>query len=302
MTGKVAAQSLPKASNITHQHLLAVLNTQLLGRQPESGPVTICDIGCGDGRFLAYLAQCLPVLRPDLQFEFLGLDVDDSVVQAEGFFQRTLENLGSVAPGINWAEKLLLISSTAAWPFADKSIDFAISSQILEHVRDHDAFCSKLSRVLKPEGVSFHLFPLKHYFWEGHLRMPLVHRFQSFELLRWWIALMSRLHIGIYKEHRRDYGVSIAQFSESHADYMVRMTNYLSKSELLRLCKRQGFRSGFKFTKNFYFARLRGLFGPAPRYLYSDAPSAFGDAFWLWLCKRISSITLFLETRNTYRR
>jgi len=86
LTGKVAAQSLPKASNITHQHLLAVLNTQLLGRQPESGPVTICDIGCGDGRFLAYLAQCLPVLRPDLQFEFLGLDVDDSGVQAEGFF------------------------------------------------------------------------------------------------------------------------------------------------------------------------------------------------------------------------
>lgn len=178
----------------------------------------------------------------------------------------------------------MLISSTAAWPFADKSIDFAISNQVPEHVRDHDAFFSELSRVLKPEGVSFHLFPLKHYFWEGHLRMPLVHRFQSFELLRWWIALMSRLHIGIYKEHRRDYGVSIAQFSESHADYMVRMTNYLSKSELLRLCKRQGFRSGFKFTKNFYFARLRGLFGLAPRYLYpirpapSVTPSGCGSA------------------------
>jgi len=44
-------------------------------------------------------------------------------------------------------------------PFPDQSFDVVFSSNVLEHVRDLDAFHAETQRVLKPGGVCLHVLP-----------------------------------------------------------------------------------------------------------------------------------------------
>lgn len=296
-----AAAGLPPPASVTHLHLLAAVNSRLRMLDPGTRRVRLCDMGCGDGVFLAYLATCLPALNPELEFEFYGVDVADSGVQAGGFFARTVATLAAAHPEIDWQSRLHLITSEDSWPFADGFLNVVISNQVLEHVRDHRLFLAETHRTLAEGGVSLHLFPLKHYFWEGHIHMPLVHRIRQHHMLRRYIRLCSRLGIGSYREHREKYGMSLDHYAEEHADYMTFMTNYLKARQLLDLCKRARLRADFSYTPQFYGARLRMLWGGRPRYEYRR-PRPILDSFCFFFLKRISSITLLLEKRQIYAR
>jgi SAM-dependent methyltransferase len=296
-----AAAALPAPASVTHLHLLAALNSKLKALPGGSGPIRLCDMGCGDGALLAYLATCLPVLNPERSFEFYGVDVADSGVQAAGFFARTIARLDAAHPRIDWPGRLHLIASGDPWPFADGGIDIVISNQVLEHVVDHRHFLAETWRVLADGGLSLHLFPLIHYFWEGHIHMPLVHWVRQHHLIRRYIKLCSRLGMGSYRSHKRGYGMSLDQYAEEHADYMTFMTNYLSKRELLALCKAARLRADFSYTPQFYWARLRMMRRGRPRYAYR-APRPIWDGFLFFFLKRVSSITLFLEKRQVYAR
>ena len=66
------AQSLtPTASQ---QHLAALLNT-MLKREVLRPVVRVLDMGCGDARLLAYLAQSLLSQNPHRQFDLFGFEV-----------------------------------------------------------------------------------------------------------------------------------------------------------------------------------------------------------------------------------
>jgi ubiquinone/menaquinone biosynthesis C-methylase UbiE len=88
------------------------------------------DAGCGDGRYLAALADGLPVRRAGVDISERILDTARQRVAAD-FRRGNLE----------------------AIPFADDEFDLVLCSQVIEHVLDADAAVAELGRVLRPAGT-----------------------------------------------------------------------------------------------------------------------------------------------------
>jgi SAM-dependent methyltransferase len=293
---------LPRPKSITHAHILRVLNSELAVRAADGSELRILDAGCGDGELLSYLASCLPALNPRLRFAFYGFDLTDPGVQRPQFLERTMLRLRSEFPEYDWRERLAGITANSAWPYEDGFFDVVLSNQVLEHVADHDLFLAETWRTLREGAFSVHLFPLKHYLYEGHLNLPLVHRIADHSLLKSYIRTMSRLGFGKYRSHARGEGVSLEEYVERHADYMHHFTNYLSGAELLRLAKRHGLRASFKYTPEFYRTKLQSMIGREGAPIYPSERSSLADWAGALVLRHISSITLFLEKKQTYAR
>jgi SAM-dependent methyltransferase len=290
--------TIPPTASITHQHLLSVVNTEC--RRRADPLVRILDLGCGDGALLAFLAVALPILNPQIRFEFFGLDVYDSQVQPTGFLDSARTTLRSAAPSQDWAARLVALSSTEEWPFADESFDVVISNQVLEHVADHDFVFRQIARTLRDGGWSAHLFPLVHYWYEGHLLLPFVHRIRNWDVLEAYIRLLSRIGLGKFPFHRRATGGDIEDFAERHADYMCYLTNYLSYTQAIAIAKRAGLRASFRYTGRFYSSKVRSIIGMPPVFEYRRGTAAREWAEVMML-RYVSGVTLFLEKRFTYR-
>lgn len=296
-----ATPAVPPATSMTHQHLLAVLSTRVASLKREHRSLRVCDMGCGDGHLLGYLARALPLLHPEVAFDFAGVDVSDSGVQATGFFQRTVAHLSGAAPGTDWAERLHLIRSTDPWPFEDGALHLVVSNQVLEHVGDHRHFFTELFRTGANGAFSTHLFPIAHNWWEGHLHMPFAHWFGQHEQRRRYIAWMSRVGIGGFRAHRDAMGMTLPTYAEEHADYIQFMTNYRTWDELLALAKGAGLRADFQWTERYYLEKLRQRLGRAPQTAYAPASALGSLASWL-IFKRLASVTLNTEKRQSYAR
>ena len=291
---------LPAASNITHEHLTACINT-IIAHEDLGRPFRILDMGCGDGELLSYLMRILPILKPDFPFEMYGFDVSDSGVQGEGFFAQTIEKLEKVAPDIVWRDRLSIIGSRDEWPYEDGFFDLVVSNQVFEHVRDHQHLLRQLHRTLRDDGISLHLFPLGDNFMEGHIHIPFAHWIKSHGLLKAYIKFMSRFGFGSFKSHRDKYSMSMDYYSEEHADYIYFMTNYLNSKKVLSLCKDADLRADFRYTKQFYFRKVRSVFRMSNGFNYS-MPSPFRDAVMFLFFKRIASVTLFIQKKQIYSR
>lgn len=295
-----AAEAIPPAVSITHQHLLACMNT-LVDARDLGRPLRVLDVGCGNGELIAYISAAFPLLQPGCELEIFGLDVADSGVQAAGFFARTVAMLRDRFPDVDWEKRLSLVTSRERWSYPDDHFDFIVSNQVLEHVADHDLLFEQIRRTLSPGSFSVHLFPLIHYVQEGHIHIPLAHRINGHGPLRSYIRFMSRLGFGSYREHKRQFGMTLDQYAEEHADYLTFMTNYLTGKQLLKAAKHSGLRADFRFTAGFYQAKVRTMLRRPPLYRY-DAPHPWRDAFAFSILKRVSSITLVLEKKQSYAR
>ena len=293
--------TVPRAASMTHQHLLAVLSTRVAALKRPHATLRVCDMGCGDGHLLGYLAQALPLLHPDVSFDFAGVDVSDSGVQAAGFFERTVAHLSQAAPGTAWGERLHLIRSTDPWPFDDGALHLVVSNQVLEHVGDHARFFAELYRTGADGAFSAHLFPIAHNWWEGHLHMPFAHWFTQHEQRRRYIRLMGRLGIGGAKAHARDMGMSAETYAEEHADYIQFLTNYRTWDELLAFAKAAGLRADYQWTERYYLEKLRQRLGRPTRTSYAPAGWA-GSLASYWFFKRLASVTLNTEKKQSYAR
>ncbi len=64
-------------------------------------------------------------------------------------------------------------------PFKDQSVDFALCTQVLEHVRKPEDVIHEISRILKPGGLLFLTVPQS---WEEHEQPYDYHRFTQFAL------------------------------------------------------------------------------------------------------------------------
>jgi len=289
-----------KAVSVTHVHLLAVINSEL-SRWQDGATVRLLDIGCGDGRLLAYLGEELVRLRPNLRLEFYGVDVRDHGVQAAGFMERTVAFLATAQPDRPWQERVLSMADGEAWPFPQDFFHVAVSNQVGEHVRDHAHFFGEVRRTLVRGGFSAHLFPLRHYILEGHLLLPFVHRIRNTDLLRAFIRTCSRLGLGKFPRFQKT-GVRLEDFTERHADYMHYFTNYLTQNDVMAEAKRQRLRVSFRYTQGFYTNKLRTMAGLRPVVQYRLNRSAVLDWAATLLLRYVSSVTVFLENDETYTR
>jgi len=99
----------------------------------------ILDMGCGSGRHTCAVSRFKDVIA-------IGSDISfDDVVEAKNRLMY-LESLGEHGGGI-WGG---IVSDIRCLPFEDNYFDLVICSEVLEHIDDHRAAVSELSRVLKP--------------------------------------------------------------------------------------------------------------------------------------------------------
>ncbi|MPY90078.1 MAG: methyltransferase domain-containing protein [Luteitalea sp.] len=290
--------SVPRASSLTHEHLATVVATEAAMRG-LGATVRVLDAGCGSGAMLAYMARALQQIDRDRDYELYGFDITDRGAEGHGFHSESAALLSAADPRVDWTVRISAIRQCDPWPYPDQSFDVVVSNQVLEHVFDHHHFFGQLARVLRAGAFSAHLFPLKHYVYEGHLFIPYVHRVKEHDLLRWYIKWLSRLGFGNYRQHRRERDVSLDDFSERHADYMHHFTNYLSTREVMHLAKMHGLRASFRYTPDFYGRKVRDLLGRPPKWRYHRAAAPW-QRFSTAVLKYANGISLFLENQERY--
>ena len=162
----------------------------------ELGPDSqVLDFGCGSGNLvLAYREAGLKAF---------GVDV---ILAEETEFLR------------------LIPKASYRIPFEDNTFDFLFSNSVLEHVRDLPAALTEMKRVLKPRGVSLHLFPPKARPIEPHVFVPWGGLIRN----RPWLLLWASL--GVRSPYQK--GLDIRQVAEKNYNYLHDKTFYRSRQEL----------------------------------------------------------------------
>ena len=66
-------------------------------------------------------------------------------------------------PNIN-----IVLEENSKMPYDDDSMDYIVSFQVLEHVISLNDVLKEARRVLKPDGLMYHVCPNYNSFYEGH--------------------------------------------------------------------------------------------------------------------------------------
>ena len=135
-------------------------------------------------------------------------------------------------------------------PFADETFDLVFSNQVFEHVMDYPQALAEISRILKPQGASVHVFPGRWKWKESHVYVPYASVIRSY----WWLKLWALF--GIRNEYQA--GLSASETARKNRDYLIRQTNYLTRRQIRRYV-RQYF-DECRFVEEAYFgisARLQ---------------------------------------------
>jgi SAM-dependent methyltransferase len=233
---------------------LAANVTQMLGIAADIGGAipagaAILDFGCGRGETVAALRGA--------GYAAQGVDI-------EAYWEGA-ESLGR-DPALQQHLHLAQLRPYRL-PFADASFDLVVSEQVFEHVMDYEAAFRELRRVLRPQGLSIHVFPARWRPIENHVRIPLATVCRG----RAWLAFWA--WCGIRNEFQQGLGWrEVAQLNE---DFLHQHTNYPT----MPMVRRWGDAAGVQvsFAPEVYFARhpgtvgrlvrcvLRGLPGPVSR-------------------------------------
>ncbi len=94
------------------------------------------DAGCGDGRHLAALASL-----PQRPARVAGVDISERILEVAG--------LTAAAAGV---EAELVRANLEQLPFADRSFDLVLCTQVIEHLLEPALGLAELARVLEPGG------------------------------------------------------------------------------------------------------------------------------------------------------
>jgi SAM-dependent methyltransferase len=161
---------------------------------PTLPAARVLDFGCGDGSIVAAFAEA--------GYDAYGTDIELA----------------------NETDRLRLIKRPYRLPFDDDSFDFVVSTQVLEHVDDHDSAFREIARVLAPGGATLHLFPPRWMPIEPHARVP----FATVITARPWLWFWAL--VGIRNQFQA--GKSAREVAVLNREYLHSSTNYLSRSEL----------------------------------------------------------------------
>jgi SAM-dependent methyltransferase len=142
-------------------------------------------------------------------------------------------------------------------PYPDSWFDLVVSNQVFEHVQNPIEAFAEITRVLRPGGLSLHMFPGRWRIREGHTFVPLASVFRS----RWWLWLWAAL--GVRNEFQR--GLTASKVADLNREFLTTKTCYLTRRQLRRSAP------GVIFAERFQIglaAERRGL----PRALVALAP------------------------------
>jgi len=103
-------------------------------------------------------------------------------------------------------------------PFDDEQFDIVISQVVLEHVMDYPSTFKEVHRVLKPGGISFHIFPGRYVFIEPHVFVPLASLVRNRTWLYLWALLGIRNQFQIGKSAREVCDLNY-HYLHSHTHY-----------------------------------------------------------------------------------
>jgi ubiquinone/menaquinone biosynthesis C-methylase UbiE len=141
---------LDEHADVPHRWLLvqtlatAVMRRRVLATLGVRSGWRILDIGTGFGPIPMELAAMEAV-------EAIGIDVDDSVLQAADAVCVDVARRGGFVPG----SQVSFVSGDAyIVEQADASIDLATARFVFQHLRDHTAAVSELARVVKTGGFT----------------------------------------------------------------------------------------------------------------------------------------------------
>lgn len=176
--------------------------------RPLAPGATVLDLGCGMGETVRiYRERGFAAYGCDFRFD-------------EGPATATLAAAGA----------LRTIPDPYRLPFDDAAFDLVISDQVLEHVHDYPATLAEIHRVLRPGGVSLHIFPSRYRLVEPHVLAPLGTLVQG----EWWLFLWAAL--GVRPAYQR--GLPAREAARMNHGHLRKGTNYLAKAEVRRHAER----------------------------------------------------------------
>jgi SAM-dependent methyltransferase len=156
----------------------------------------ILDFGCGDGARVNELRRG--------GYDAVGCDIASSDDPNE-----------SVLP---------IATDPYRLPYDDDTFDIVYSITVFEHVMDYDTALAEIRRVLKPGGVTVHVFPSRWKLIETHVYVPLASAIQS----RWWLYLWALA--GIRNEFQQD--LSAEETADVNRRFLEQETNYLTRRQI----------------------------------------------------------------------
>jgi len=99
-----------KSKSLTHVHIYNCIAT-ILKSHKTNVPIKILDAGCGDGELISYLHRSFQENFPLIKIHIYGFDVIDHGVQSAGYGSKTLALLETLAPSINWKDRIQFLLS-----------------------------------------------------------------------------------------------------------------------------------------------------------------------------------------------
>lgn len=195
-----ASGSQTKSQRVDLQ--MSILADLQCGLQPDS---VVLDLGCGNGDLVQqYRDRGFAAFGCDFQFK-PGPHVDELCDQ------------GAIC---------VIDDGIYRLPFDDATFDVVFSDQVFEHAQNFSETLAEMKRVMKPGGVSLHIFPSRYRPLEVHVGVPLASVIQSSTWLYLWAML------GVRNKHQKD--LSAEQTAKNNFVYLTGHTNYLTKRELTR--------------------------------------------------------------------
>ena len=111
---------------------------RLLAASLPAGPLALADLGCGDGPLFAALAR-ESVIAPSRPVYAIDLEAD---------------RLARVSGRFPWI-RTVVGSADSVPEIPDGSLDAVISTMVMEHVPDEEAYLAELRRILRPGGRGY---------------------------------------------------------------------------------------------------------------------------------------------------
>lgn len=232
-------------------HYVTLLKTALRIHEQSRprGPVRILDAGCGNGDLIAMLYQHWLDYNP---VELFGFEVRDHGAREAEWLEETIGKLSSIAPGVDWSTRITSINSGDLWPFKNQAFDIIVSSQVLEHVHNHDEFFSNLASRLAVTGLSVHVFPPRQTIIEPHVRLLGAHWLKHAASATTIFELMYRLAQclpGLRRCKKKINSAGSAAEAAIHAHaYLHAYENTPYSAQIRRSAERAGLTTDFELS------------------------------------------------------